>query len=337
MQRGPRMTVRDWSFMPGRRNRRRRRNLKRRIIYSDEGEQSVVQEINRRATGLRWKDKPSRKFKFVDDGIILTKVNMQSALIDPSTRKPRRMKHDVRTQNMFRRVVAKAEERGMVVNCAKTRILCISDAITYEPSAFFYDSEGTKLESGGKMKILGFHLDGRPSCHAHVAALQARMRETTWVLRHLKHSSFTTDELVRVYKTVVLPVLDYCCVVYHPMLTDEQDQLVERRQAQALKNIFGYKTAYREMRERAELTTHRARRIDLCDKFARKALASDRFCSWFPPRRGRQGGRRAGEEFQEFTARTDGLQNTPLFYFRRRLNGKDGKKYGERNRKYRED
>ena len=36
--RGPRLTARDWSYLPGRRNRRRRRNLNRKISYLDEGE-----------------------------------------------------------------------------------------------------------------------------------------------------------------------------------------------------------------------------------------------------------------------------------------------------------
>lgn len=35
-------------------------------------------------------------------------------------------------------------------------------------------------------------------------------------------------------------------------------------------------------------------------------------------------------------AKTDSLKNSPLFYMRRRLNGKPGKEYGERNRTYRE-
>ena len=91
------------------------------------------------------------------------------------------------------------------------------------------------------MKILGFHLGPKPTIHAHVEALQARMRETSWVLRHLKHSGFTESELVTVYKTIILPILDYCCMVYHSQLTDEQDQKIERLQAAALKNIFGYK------------------------------------------------------------------------------------------------
>ena len=34
---------------------------------------------------------------------------------------------------------------------------------------------------------------------------------------------------------------------------------------------------YSEMRDRAGVTTHRARRVELCDKFAKKALGSDRY------------------------------------------------------------
>ena len=123
---------------------------------------------------------------------------------------------------------------------------------------------------------------------------------------------------------------------YHPMLTDEQDQAVERLQAQALKNIYGYRDSYAVMRKKAGVTTHRARRIELCDKFAEKAVANPRFGhEWFPERTGRSG--RHGERYKELPARTDRLFNSPLYYYRRRLNGKPGKTYGPRNRKYREE
>ena len=186
------------------------------------------------------------------------------------------------------------------------------------------------------MKVLGFHMDRIPSCHAHVAALHSRITETTWILRHLKHNGFTEKELAIVYRTIILPVLDYWCVVYHPMITDKQDQQIERLQARALKNIYGYKMKYSDMREKARVTTHRARRIMLCDKFAEKAAANPRFAGWFPAREGRQGAKRQAEFYKEWTARTDRLNNLPLFYFRRCLNGKDGKTYGERNQKFRD-
>ena len=341
IRRGPRLSVRDWSFMPGRRNRRRRRNLRKRISYSDEGECTVPLELNKKATGLRWKAKRARKFKYVDDGMIVTKVNMDSGVVSLAAgSKPVKDKHDLIGQNMFRRVVSKAESRGMRVNNKKTKILCVSDALNYLPQAHMIDADGNRLESSDKMKILGFHMSSKPTVHAHVAALQSRMRETVWILRHLGHSGFRQDELVTVYKSVIRPIMDYCCPVYHSMLTDEQDQILERLQAQALKSIYGYKMSYAEMRERAGITTLRARRIDLCDKFARKALGNSRFMvDWFPLEASRRSARNTGpgwDKFKEFTARTDRLNNTPLFYMRRRLNGKEGKKYGERNRKYRD-
>ena len=157
----------------------------------------------------------------------------------------------------------------------------------------------------------------------------------TWVLRHLRHAGFTEGELARVYKAVVRPVLDNCCVIYHPMLTDEQDQVIERLQSQALKNIYGYGVPYATMRRLADVTTHRQRRIELCDKFAQKARNNPWFTHWFPERKAARRGRHH-EEIHEMTARTDRLNNSLLFYFRRRLNGKEGKKYGERNRRYRE-
>ena len=222
----------------------------------------------------------------------------------------------------------------MVVNKAKTKVLCISDAQTYKAECYLLDPDGRRIDSGQKMKVLGFHLDSRPSVHAHVEALKLRMRDTAWVLRHLKLAGFTEPELAVVYRTVIRPILDYCAVVYHPMLNDDQDQQIERMQAQALKCIYGFKDSYATMRDKAGVTTHRARRIVLCDKFAQKAAASDRFGHWFPLRKGRLG--RHSEQYQELPARTDRLFNSPLYYFRRRLNGKSGKTYGERNKKYRE-
>ena len=118
------------------------------------------------------------------------------------------------------------------------------------------------------------------------------------------------------------------------MMTDEQDQAIEWLQAQSLKCIYGYKMSYVEMRERAGLSTHRARRIVLCDKFAHKARANPRFEEWFPERTAKSG--RRGEEYRELQARTDRLINSPLFYFRRRLNGKQWKAYGLRNKEYRD-
>ena len=175
---GPRLREVDRSINPGRPDRRRkRRNLNRRIIYSSEEELAVPEEVDKKKTGLRWKTKRPRKFKFVDDGMIVSKINMETGQRVTVAGRSYRYKHDILTQNMFRRVVRKATSRGMVVNSSKTKLLCISDAQTYRAEAFFFDRDGNKLETVGSMKVLGFHMDHRPSCHAHVEALRRRMRE----------------------------------------------------------------------------------------------------------------------------------------------------------------
>ena len=162
------------------------------------------------------------------------------------------------------------------------------------------------------------------------------MRQKYWVLYHLRRAGFSEKELAKVYRTCLLPVLDYCSVVYHSMMTDEQDQKVERLQASALRCIYGYETSYARMRELAGVETLRERRITACDKFAKKCLSVPRFAAWFPYKQAGRPGSRRGEEFKEEIARCNRLLNSPIFYMRRRLNGKEGKRYGERNRKYRD-
>ena len=170
--------------------------------------------------------------------------------------------------------------------------------------------------------------------HAHVEALRKRVRRQYWSLFHLMHSDFKPDELARVYRSTILPVLDYCCVVYHSLLTDHQDQQVERLQKQALRIIYGPGIPYAKMRERAGVKTLRQRRIEMTDKFASKCLGG-RFPEWFPLRVPGRATRTGGERYLEEFARCDRLKNTPIFYMRRRMNGKEGKKYGERNKEYR--
>ena len=86
----------------------------------------------------------------------------------------------------------------------------------------------------------------------------------------------------------------------------------------------------------AGVGTLRQRRIAMTDKFAEAAVASPRFARWFPKRRAARAASRVGDRYLETFARCDRLRNSPIHYMRRRLNGKEGRKYGERNRQYRD-
>ena len=124
--------------------------------------------------------------------------------------------------------------------------------------------------------------------------------------------------------------------VFHPMMTDRQDEELERLQTHALKCIFGPGLSGRKMRDMSGLETLRERRTAQCDKFAKKCLANPRFEHWFPEKIGRRSTRGASEPFREDFARCNRLYNSPLYYMRRRLNGKPGRTFGSRNKEYRE-
>ena len=224
----------------------------------------------------------------------------------------------------------------MVVNEGKTNIMCVSDNINYKAETYIVDNNGNEITGVDNMRVLGFDFSSKPTVHRHVDGVRKRVRQKYWMLRHLKKFGMSSSDLVSIYSSMILPVMDYCDFVYHSMLTDEMDEQLEAAQAGALRTILGSGLSARKMRSETGLKTMRDRRVEHADKFARKAANSDRFCHWFPKRQGRRSGRLAGDEYEERFARLDRLKNSPLFFMRRRMNGKAGKSYGERNRIYRQ-
>ena len=103
-----------------------------------------------------------------------------------------------------------------------------------------------------------------------------------------------------------------------------------------MKCIFGPDLSARKLRALSGLITLRERREEIVKKFALKCANDPVFDHWFPRREVARATRNK-EVYLEEKARCERLNNSPLFYFRRILNGKVGKSYGTRNKDYRED
>ena len=280
-------------------------------------------------------EKPVIIFKYVDDNISCEKINFGNIPISTIDGKPVKVKQAIPSQNAFRSVTGNAGKLGMLVNASKTGLLCVSDAMNYTPMPYILDADNNRIECIDELKILGFTFSSKPTVSAHVASVVRCMRQRTWSLRHLGQLGFSQEDLVKVYCSLLLPIADYCGPAYHSMTTDIHDQELEGAQTEALRAIYGYGQSARKLRQRAGVDTLRERRIAATDKFASKCLNSPRFCTWFPLKTGRVS-TRTGEKYQEFFAKSERLKNSPLYYMRRRLNGKEGKIYGERNKMYRQ-
>ena len=219
-------------------------------------------------------------------------------------------------------VKSRAEEMGMKVNRDKTKIMCISTAASYKAEAYV-EGDGGNVDSVDDMKMLGFTLQRDGGISKHVDTVKKKLRTKSWVLRTLRKCGFTPDELVRVYISMIRPAAEYASPAWHPLLTAGQTNEIERQQVQALKNIYGYELSAQKLREKANIPLLSTRRFEACKVFATKCAKSDRFKHWFPLRHQPVYARREGtsyRQYEEYTARTDRLRNSPLHYMRRVLN-----------------
>ena len=49
---------------------------------------------------------------------------------------------------------------------------------------------------------------------AQVQAICKKFRARIRILRHLHHNGFTEEELLKVYRSIILPCHDYCSTVF---------------------------------------------------------------------------------------------------------------------------
>ena len=163
---------------------------------------------------------------------------------------------------------------------------------------------------------MGFIFNQEADVADQVEALCKRFRSRTWALRDLRKSGFTENELVTVYKSVIRPIIEYTSVIYHPMLTADQTNYIEKQQTRALKNIYGNHFSHRKLLEMANLPPLSQRRKEACLRFAQKAANNPRFAGHFKQKR--LGPRaKSAAAYVEQNARTNRRKNSPFFYYRR--------------------
>ena len=180
-------------------------------------------------------EKPVKIQKYVDDNLSIEKVNFGNVAPSLSNGVWVKTKQAVPSKNTFRSVTTNAKKKGMVVNADKTNMICVSDALSYTPASFIIDSESNRIDCRESMKVLGFPFSNKPKVSLHVSGVVKRLRQRYWMLTHLGKIGFDEEELVKVYRSSILPVADYCAPAYHPMTTDIHDQQLENAQIGALR------------------------------------------------------------------------------------------------------
>ena len=261
-------------------------------------------------------------YKYVDDEVNTSVVNMRKAKLLIGEEGFFKEVIDNRTQGLLNHIATKAEARGMAINAKKTGLMMVSAATSFEARVSVKLGDQT-IKGAKSMKLLGVTIDNDGSFKTHTAALAKKMRARSWALARLKKKGLQERDLIRTYKSLIRPVVEYAAPAWHSLVNASQAADIERQQAQALKNIYGPGISANKMRLAAGVELLSVRRESMTKKFATKCLTNPRTAHWFTERGRSSYARRSGvnyPRFRENFARTDRHRNTPKNYLIRKLN-----------------
>jgi hypothetical protein len=160
----------------------------------------------------------------------------------------------------------------MNINISKTKEMligkanCIPDLLSANDCGF--------IERVTVFKLLGVHFNSNLNWNDHVSSICSKANSRLYFLKHLKRSGIDTEDLLFFYTTTIVPILEYCCAVWHTSLTREQSDHIESSQKRAFSIIFGFslRGIYLDFCRANDFLTLAERRELYCRKFFEKSV-----------------------------------------------------------------
>ena len=126
--------------------------------------------------------------------------------------------------------------------------------------------EGNPVEQVEHAKLLGVILSNDLTWNKHVDSIVKKAAKRVYMLYQLKRAGICQTDLVTVYISVVRPVLEYACPVWHTNLPKYLSDNIEMIQKRAMKSIFPGKS-YDDILNAIGMCTLHDRRNFLCAQY----------------------------------------------------------------------
>ena len=114
--------------------------------------------------------------------------------------------------------------------------------------------------------LLGVTISGDLTCNEHVENIVANAGKRVYMLYQLKRAEIGQHDLVTIYVSVIRPVLEYACPVWHTNLNKHLTESIETVQKRALKCIYPG-NEYADILCLPNLPCLKKRRDSLCTKY----------------------------------------------------------------------
>ena len=128
----------------------------------------------------------------------------------------------------------------MKLNCKKTKEIVLGPLQKDPPPQLVVDNHA--VERVTSFKLLGIHISSNLKWDAQIDFICAKAASRLHFLKVLRRACPNTGDLVCFYTTVIRPVLEYACPVWHSSLTKKLTNQLESQQVRALRIIFGDKS-----------------------------------------------------------------------------------------------
>lgn len=159
-----------------------------------------------------------------------------------------------------------SSDNSMNINADKTKEMLVSYMKTTPKCDIPHITiNGEDIERVSECKLLGVYLNDSLNWNLHVDKIYKKACQRLHFLGCLKRSKLSSKDMVKVFTSLIRPVVEYACQVWHPGLTQQQTDLIESIQERALRFIFN-ELSYENALVSANLDRLSVRRTNLCQK-----------------------------------------------------------------------
>ena len=130
-----------------------------------------------------------------------------------------------------------SDKNNMKLNESKTKEMLISfkQNLALVPPLMINSNAVERVHT---FKILGVLLSDDLSWKSHVNHMHSRASPRLYYLRQLKRCGLSQSDLLAYYRTMIRPILEYACPVWHAGLTQGESDIIEKIQKRAFKIIY---------------------------------------------------------------------------------------------------
>ena len=160
------------------------------------------------------------------------------------------------------------------------------------------------IERVKSARILGLSIQDDLKWNEHVNHIVKKAGKRLYMLRLLKRSNADNSILILVYCTIIRPVLENACQVWHFNITEYLSEDIEKLQKRALRIVLPFAT-YREACSITGIPLLKDRRRLLCERFFVKNAHGDKLGDLLPPKLEHNYNTRYGSDYNNYSCKTD--------------------------------